>query len=198
MTRRRRSTPTPDAANLSRIVKLYLHEFAPRAREELDHYRQFDTLQDAVAHAAMAMTRNGKVHAHQRRVGRRVLSKARTALVSRLSEIEACESFDELLTLVETSTARIHRFGKLAAYDTALRIGTWRKLSPEVVYLHAGTRKGAASLGLGKGVRCVQMSEMPVELRGLSPDQVEDLLCIFKDRLHINRTDSPRRLRSRC
>jgi hypothetical protein len=195
---RRRSTPTPDAANISRIVKLYLHEFAPQAHEELDHYRELDTLRDVVSHAAMATTANGKVHAHQRRVGRQVLSKARTALLSRLNEIEACESFDDLLSLIESATSQIDRFGELAAYDTALRIGAWLKLSPEVVYLHAGTRKGAASLRLGKGVRCVQMSEMPVELRRLSPDQVEDLLCIFKDHLHINRTDSPRRLRSRC
>jgi hypothetical protein len=146
----------------------------------------------------MATNADGKMHAHQRRVGRRVLTKARTALLSKLTEIEACGSFDDLLTLIESATSQIDRFGELAAYDTALRIGAWLKLSPEAVYLHAGTRKGAASLGIGKGVQCVQMREMPVELRRLSPDQVEDLLCIFKEHLHINRTDGLRRLRSRC
>jgi hypothetical protein len=55
-----------------------------------------------------------------------------------------------------------------------------------------------ARYGRGSGVRCVLLSELPVELRQLSPDQIEDLLCIFKDRLHINGTVRPRRLHSRC
>jgi hypothetical protein len=126
------------------------------------------------------------------------MAKARTALLSKLREIEACGSFDELLTLIEASTSRIHRFGELAAYDTALRIGAWLKLSPEVVYLHAGTRKGATSLGLGRGMRYVAMSELPIELRQLSPDQIEDILCIFKDHFRSVRANGVRRVRSRC
>lgn len=195
---KRRSTPPLRATTLSRVVKLYLREFAPRNREELDHYRHFDTLHEAVEHAAMARNLDGKVHAHQRRVGRRVLAKARAVLLSRLPDIEACESFDELLMLVEASTSKIPRFGELAAYDTALRIGAWLKMSPEVVYLHAGTRKGAMSFRLGRGMRYIQKSELPIELRQLSADQVEDLLCIFKDHLRSTRNHRPRGVQGQC
>ena len=48
----------------------------------------------------------------------------------------------------ENAGADIHRFGKLAVYDTACRLGVYLGLGPEVVYLHAGTTKGAKALSL--------------------------------------------------
>ena len=159
-------------------------------------------MRDAVANTGTAIGPNGKIqtHKHQRRVGRRVLAKARTALLSRLTDIESCQSFDELLILVKEATLRIDRFGELAVHDTALRIGAWRNLSlsPEFVYLHAGTRKGASALGLGRGKEYLEMDELPIQLRRLTPNQVEDLLCIFEDHLRSSRNAKRRTLSGRC
>jgi hypothetical protein len=63
-----------------------------------------------------------------------------------IEEVKTCKSFDELLRLIERCTKHIPRFGALARYDFALRIGTKRGLWPECVYLHAGTRKGCKKL----------------------------------------------------
>jgi hypothetical protein len=117
---------------------------------------------------------------------------------SKLTDIANCESFDELLILVEAATAKIRRFGELAAYDTALRIGAWLKLSPELVYLHAGTRMGAMRLGLGRGKRYIALGDLPIELGELSADQAEDLLCIFKGHFLSMRTRNLRAVQSRC
>jgi hypothetical protein len=71
------------------------------------------------------------------------LKKAYNRLLTHEGEIEACKSFGDLLKLIELYTADICGFGKLAVYDTACRIGVYLGLSPEVVYLHAGTTESA-------------------------------------------------------
>lgn len=67
------------------------------------------------------------------------------------------------------------------AYDIAHRVGIFRKLEPEVVYLHAGTRQGAKELGIRGKV--VSRRELPAEFRSLSPSELEDLFCNYKDAL---------------
>ena len=54
-------------------------------------------------------------------------------------------------------------------------------LSPDHVYLHAGTRKGAQALGLQGAT--VHKNDLPPEFRRLSPAEIEDCLCIYKARI---------------
>ena len=71
----------------------------------------------------------------------------------------------------------IHGIGELAVYDIACRIGAFLGLSPERVYLHAGTREGARALGLrGASVRKM---DLPRAFGRLSPGEIEDCLCIY-------------------
>lgn len=77
----------------------------------------------------------------------------------------------------------IYRFGELAVCDTAFRLGVWLKLWPKAVYLHAGARVGAKAQGLDVRRDCLDMAELPGEVRVLKPWQVEDFLCIFKRKL---------------
>jgi hypothetical protein len=56
-------------------------------------------------------------------------------------------------------------------------------LNPEVVYLHAGTAKGAQALGLDTGRGYLEMDELPRPFRLLEPWECEDFLCIYKTRL---------------
>jgi hypothetical protein len=71
----------------------------------------------------------------------------------------------------------------LTIYDTALRIGASLGLEPQSVYLHAGTRFGARRLGLDWRAETIPVSALPPPLRKLKPREIEDLLCIFADRL---------------
>ena len=171
--RGRGSCPKPNggANTLTELVQEYKREKCK------DHYSNISSLTEAIKHATGLV---GKVPPHQRRVGRAVLRKAYNRLLRHKDKIEACVSFDDLLNLIESLTADIQRFGKLAVYDTAKRLGIYLKLKPEYVYLHTGTAKGAKALGLDTSWGYLEMDELPKPLRLLNPGQCEDFLCIYK------------------
>lgn len=168
--------------DLSKLVEIYRRKNAAKHKGELDHFRGLPTLRETVEAATMAIGPDGKMLRHQRRVGKEVLAEAKTALLNRLSDIKACGSFAELQELILTSTAAIDRFGSLAVYDTALRIGAKLNRLPEAVYLHAGTKAGAKALGLEVSKPFLKTAELPEPLKQLEPHEVEDFLCIYKDR----------------
>ncbi len=103
-------------------------------------------LRRAIERAALALGPEGKKHRHQSRILWEVLQCVADCLVSRERTIAECRDFHSLLRLVEG--CRVPGFGPVAVYDTAQRIGIRLGLSPDRVYLHAGTRKGAKNLGL--------------------------------------------------
>jgi hypothetical protein len=67
----------------------------------------------------------------------------------------------------------------LIVYDTSTRIGGFLRLKPARVYLHAGTRQGAAALGFGNR-EWLLPQDLPRAFGKLRPDEIEDCLCIFK------------------
>jgi hypothetical protein len=144
----------------------------------LDANRDSKSLAKAIE---IATGSSGTVPDHQRRVGRKILKKACSALLADEHQIKACTSFDALFHLVERTTADIHRFGELAVYDTSLRLGVWLNKWPKKVYLHAGTRKGAKALGMDVSRGFVEMKELPKAVQVLKPWEAEDFLCIYED-----------------
>ena len=68
----------------------------------------------------------------------------------------------------------------LTIYDTPIRIGAFVKLQPERVYLHAGTKEGAKALGFYSR-ETLAVSELPKMFSRLTPAEIEDCLCIYKD-----------------
>jgi hypothetical protein len=167
--------------SLSRLVRIYERKHGPRIAEYLGHFQKLDSLTDAIRFACHG--RDGKIHGHQRRVGRDKLEQARKALMRHSNDIDACRSFDELLNCVEDATHSIYRFGVLAVYDTSLRLGSHLSLWPKFVYLHAGTTKGCKALGVKRSGGTVEMEQLPKAVRALEPYQAEDFLCIFKNQL---------------
>jgi hypothetical protein len=104
-------------------------------------------------------------------------------LWARRTAIAACRSFDDLLAITRAVVGIVHGAGPLLAYDTALRLGAQAGHRPERVYLHAGVRAGASNLGYSCDREFIEMNELPPEFQMLLPEQVEDILCIFKDDL---------------
>jgi hypothetical protein len=92
-------------------------------------------------------------------------------------QIAAATSFAQLLSILDEAKPR--GVGELTIYDTAVRIGYGQNLKPEVVYLHAGTRKGARRLQLDVRRPFIPHTEIPKELDGLSPAEIEDVLCTY-------------------
>lgn len=74
---------------------------------------------------------------------------------------------------------RIERIGEPTMDDAPQRPGTRKRIQPREVCLHAGTRVGAAVLGI-QGVRRVPKKDLPRELRRMSCAELESNLCICK------------------
>jgi len=176
-----RATRRMSTKPLDVLVQIYLHTFGPRLAEYLNYFQKLNSLNNAIRFACHG--KEGKIHGHQHLVGKYGLEQARKSLQQHADEIESSHSFDELLTCVENCTKSAYRFGVLAVYDTSLRLGAYLDLWPEVVYLHAGAKKGCKALGIETIGGTVAMNKLPKALQVLKPYQAEDFLCIFKDQL---------------
>jgi hypothetical protein len=143
------------------------------------------TLREAIRRACMSQmpTKNGrklKRHPHQRLIPNDVLSNAAASLEEQENEIYAAADFSALHALIAAS---IPGNKELLVYDVAQRIGTYLGLRPAGVYLHAGTRKGVAGLGLNAMGKSLPMASLPEGLRDVEPAEAEDILCIYRTAL---------------
>ena len=140
------------------------------------------SLRRAVEVAARATDKRGRRYSHQFRIRREAIAHATAALVAGERQIAQAGSFDALFATVTEQLREVSGVGELYRYDTAFRIGAYLGIFPERVYLHAGTRAGARALGLDYTKMALEMSELPAALRRRKPHEVEDILCIYKER----------------
>lgn len=118
--------------------------------------------------------------------------------MGRHQDLRACHSFKELHAIV--SECAVSGFAVLCIYDTAVRLGAYlssikpQSIKPQYVYLHAGTKVGAAELGLDVSRKFICLNELPEELQCLSADDIENFLCIYKDELKTGKPAS----KSKC
>jgi hypothetical protein len=153
------------------------------ADRELRFFEIQRDLAAAIREAALARGPSGKRLSHQRRIPGRVLEKARKILASAEPSIARAKTFAELHDIIESSIRPLPGVGELMVYDTALRIGAKLGLSPDDVYVHAGTRVGARALGFRGSRKTISPAELPRPLRALRPREIEDVLCIYKSQL---------------
>lgn len=166
--------------SIKTIVRTYINNIRPRAKDELDWFRQQPDLSSAIERAAFAINSDEKRYSHQRRLKKEALEQAKKALHANLKSIEQCYSFDELFELIDEILEPISGIGELYVYDTCLRISAKLNLLPTKVYLHSGTRVGARALGFDGRTKSLGVSALPQELQQLEPHEIEDVLCIFK------------------
>lgn len=180
--------PVGDDVELSyrAIVEHYIEHRQEHAREELQRYCHKNL---GLKHAIPLMARSecccGKKHPHQWRIPTDVLEESAAKLKNAASELGKCSDFYELLELVEGIIGKIKGVGELTIYDIALRIGANLGVEPKVIYLHAGTRKGAKALGKDCKKDWISFSDLPPEFGALEAREVEDCLCVYKHTLAV-------------
>lgn len=177
-------------ASHAAIVDHYIGTFRPRIALEQAHYRAMPDLRTAVSAAAKALMPNGKRSPHQCRIPRNALKKAERRLLS--APLLASRSFEDLHEQVDLAVRSVPGIGPLYVYDTALRIGAFLRLKPTMVYLHAGTRAGAAALLPSCNENPVSPSRFPTDFAPLEPHEIEDVLCIYREWLRPDRRFSRR------
>jgi len=168
--------------NWQAIIRRYKAKHYPNHIKERDWFAKQPSLRAVIENAAMALREDGKLYNHQRRIPKTSLEQARIILLCQETTINSCKKFEELLQIIEGIASQISGLGELYCYETALRIGIWLQIYPEKVYLHRGTRIGAHQIGFKGSVRFIELKELPEPLSSLPASEVEDILCIFKDK----------------
>ena len=171
--------------NLSPLVSDYLQNHLGNTEEEWAWFKTQPNLHKAIKVSILAVDQRGKRLPHQRRIPEEALRRACAALLFKATEINNCRNFSELHEIVHATIKPIHGIGELVIYDTALRIGAFLGIEPTEVFIHAGTRSGAKALGFKAPMKALDMRTLPIELQSLEPHQVEDFLCIYKDKIKI-------------
>ena len=165
------------------IVQTYISGRREDVKRELRYFSSPKSLDDVISLAALSQFRNGKRHPHQRRIPKDTLQMAKKNLIAHKSKLKSCRSFDNLHEVVRQTIGPIYRIGELAVYDISCRLGAYLGHSPDYIYLHAGTRKGAKALGLPTGRKKLKIKNLPHSFTILSPHEAEDCLCLYKSQL---------------
>lgn len=122
---------------------------------------------------------SGNCHSRQRRVPGEALSEARKRLLA--AGPRACRSLDEVHSLGDSLIREIYMASALVVYGGSHRIGAHLGLEPERVYFHAENHDGARALGIGRERSALDLDELPPEFGRLSPAEVEDCPCLYKE-----------------
>jgi hypothetical protein len=176
--------PAPAAAELTTLAALvddYIRRCRPRCASGNEWYASASTLVEAISRASACIRKDGKRESHQRRIPGATLTEFGDAIARQ--PLARCPDFDELHAYVRRAAKDVHGIGALTVYDVAIRIGAFLRLEPERVYLHAGTRVGARTLGLDTDKESLPVSAFPREVQRLRAGEIEDFLCIYKAQL---------------
>ena len=163
-------------------MRLYRIHNRPNSIGELTFIRDLPSLELAVHHAGLAIDGRPKRFSHQCLIPNAALNRAKKLLTAAAAQLKACRTFHDLHSLLADMFKPVHGLGELYIYDTALRLGAFLKLRPRYVYLHRGTRTGARALGLDVSRGYLDVASLPKPIQALEPHEIEDFLCIYKDR----------------
>lgn len=181
--------------DLTKLVSEYQSSHGQNLEKSYEYYKNSNSLKEAIKLAFQSKNCRGKVHNHQRRIGKEKLNQAaKIALEYFDTQCPQFSDFDDIYSWVEKIAIdeRVKKIGVLARYDISLRIAAHCGIKVDKVYCHAGTTKGAKALGLDvKNGDKLEPSCFPKPLQTLSADHIENFLCIYKDYLKgINKINS--------
>jgi len=146
-----------------------------------------NSLEDAIRVAVMSKKKNGDTEPHQRRIYKHVYPNFLKNLLNVKERIKNAKNFNELFTIIFNH--KPSGAGELFCYDVALRIGYKLNKLPEKIYIHAGTKEGLKYLLTRKIYeKTIDKRKLPEPFCSceLTPDQLEDFLCIYKNEISDN------------
>lgn len=187
--------PKRPITNLKTLVDDWIYRFGPKGisrqmRDEVvDHCIAARSYREAVDRACNSKRPNGKVHNHQSRVPAVVRMRFAENIHASKRAYDA-KTFDEFYDILfDVAPAGI---GPVTLYDVATRIAAYKDAhlrhckgqhSVQSLYLHAGVRVGWCQLHGQRSPAQLRIprDELPKELRRIPTDEVEDMLCAYRD-----------------
>jgi hypothetical protein len=161
---------------LDEIASAYIRDYRPCAQAEMRFFKERVSLSDAISNAVRP---GGRKHVHQFRIPSALLNEAERRLLAVADDLAQARDFAAIHWLVESQIGSLRGIGDLAIYDIAHRIGAFLGKVPALVYLHRGTKEGAAKLGL-RG-KALDPNALPPAFSPLTPAEIDDCICIYKD-----------------
>jgi hypothetical protein len=166
---------------LNEIVSDYILAYRDNARAEMRFFEIQRSSAAAIRKAALCELPSGNRHPHQHRIPKSQLQEAEVRLQAIGRKLARAADFSALHKLVEDEIGSIEGIGALAVYDISHRIGAHFGKAPQLVYLHAGTRAGARVFNISGDA--FDPRKLPKAFSRLTPSEIEDCLCIYKDEL---------------
>lgn len=192
--------PLQPLDNLAAIVEDFKWRYQDRNKTDqvVRYCADADNFPEAVVRACEARDEYGKHHNHQskvdiharRRFGRKIIKKTARGAIDTSSFEAFHDSIDEI---------KPYGIGPVTVYDVAVRVGAFLGIEPKSVYMHAGVRQGLRALveALVRMKRpngwiltrtpdpwrrhAVPLSWFPKPLKKLPADEVEDILCTYRE-----------------
>ena len=168
------------------ILRRYDRHRKDHPDRQAEHCKEQNNLASAIYYAACGIDAEKKLHNHQFRIGYEHAKKFAQHLQLFEKEIDSAKDFKELYDTVWRH--RIHKIGALTVYDTAQRIGEFKKLYPVEIFLHCGSRQGAINLFGAIGKKdMLPVTDFPKEWvdANLTAHDIENILCIYKDHFKL-------------
>src|SRR5690554_2679896 len=138
-----------------------------------------------------ATNRENLFNTHTRGISQSLFNEFANELLKLEIEINKAQNFHELIKIVRSG--KVRGIGDLNIYDIAIIIGKFRKLYPEMIYLHAGTKEGAKTyFGNQKykkivtkedGFLVIKKEYFLPKFKDFSCDELESNLCVTKGNL---------------
>ena len=173
--------------NIPKLERI-IDNYKKQTRKVVDYHVQFcldqENLKEAIETAAKAVDDYGKIHFHQRRVGKTDLLAFAEKLGAFENDFAKAKNFDEIYEIVKNTNQP--NINEITVFDTAFRIGNYLNLFPDKIYLTSGTRIGAEHL-LGKlddkNTLLPTDFPSPFQRQDLSIADIEDLLYVCRNEL---------------
>ena len=167
---------------LERIIKHY----KLKSKKQIDSLILFTmaqkTLKEAIDIAANSTDENNKLHFHQRRVEKIELNSFAERLTLKENDINSAKFFDEIYDIINSEKNQY--ITELTVYDVSQRIGAFKHIYSDKIYLQSGTKVGAENL-LGKlgDVKFLVREDLPTPFQRpeFTLADIEEILFQYKD-----------------
>ena len=172
---------------MNSLVLEYCNSEILSLKKVKDFYSSLINLKLAIENAANGINHKHVMDEHQYHIGYKNTNIARIELFKYYEEINNSEVFENIFEITDKVKKDVNMIGPLWSYDTALRLGFYKGIYPEKVYLQRGARDGARKLlnvsriygrTLDKNIFVKKI----YELEKLHCYEIENFLCVFKNR----------------
>ena len=165
-------------------LQYLIQEYSIKYKKEIDnHLEYFKNLKQAdelIKESVEGKNIDDSKYFRTYKLPKKVMEEATNSLKTIKDRLLSCETFEELMKIIRDK--KINGFGRMAIYDTSLRIGVNIGVRPQKVYIYKDSKEGATKLNLVTNASHIKIENLPKPLKDYQPHDIEAFLSLYKDR----------------